>query len=132
MEKIISIKEESFKLSDDDWNVFDGYVIQTDSQLIKVGVSNSQNCCENWGYLTTNDNIEEFIGSDLLSISEVDESLNKKPIPETEYLDEGNVMFVNFETSNGTLQLVCYNSHNGYYGHSAVVISKQLTVDKYL
>ncbi len=132
METILEIKEAIFKRNQSDWNEFEGYEIKTDSQLIKIGVSNGQACCENWGYLTTNDSLEEFIGAELLSISEVDEALNKKEIEETKYLDEGNTMFVNLETSNGTLQFVCYNSHNGYYGHTGVLISKQLEIDKYL
>lgn len=40
---------------------------------------------------------------------------------------EGNTMFVNIDTDRGVLQFVAYNEHNGYYGHSASVTSKQLT-----
>lgn len=40
-------------------------------------------------------------------------------------LYEGEAMFINFETSKGTLQFTLYNSHNGYYGHTAKVISKR-------
>ena len=38
-----------------------------------------------------------------------------------------DTMFVNFETSSGTFQLTCYNSHNGYYGHDVTVVSNQLS-----
>lgn len=132
MEKILSIKEESFKLNEKDWNEYDGFIIETTEQLIKIGVSNSQSCCENWGDLITNDSADEFIGSELLSVAIVDTALNNKKIEQLEYLDEGDAMFVNLETSEGLLQFVVYNSHNGYYGHNAVLISKQLTEERYL
>ena len=45
---------------------------------------------------------------------------------------EGGVMFVNITTSKGVLQFVAYNEHNGYYGHSACVISKQLNHEECL
>jgi hypothetical protein len=35
-------------------------------------------------------------------------------------------MFVNLETDKDTLQLTVYNSHNGYYGHSAFIRSNQI------
>lgn len=127
MEKILRIEEVTFKRESEDWQEFDGWQIITDLQTIKFGISNSQSCCENWGHLITNDTTTEFEGAELYEIKVVDEVLYNKVLPEAEYLDEGGTMFVNFETSAGTLQFVAYNSHNGYYGHSAVLISKQLT-----
>lgn len=132
MEKILRIEDTTFKQNKDEWSEYDGWQIITDQQTIKFGISNSQSCCESWGHLITNDTIEEFINSELISIAVVDEALEKKEIKEIEYLDSGAAMFVNFETSAGTLQFVAYNSHNGYYGHSAVLISKQLNVTESL
>jgi len=132
MEKILRIEECTFKKDAKDWNEYDGWQIITDLQTIKVGISNSQSCCESCGYLITNDEVKDFFNTELKSISIVDESLLKREIPEIEHLDEGNAMFVNFETSNGTLQFVCYNSHNGYYGHDAVVLSKEFNHEQYL
>ncbi len=126
MEKIISINEGSFKLSENDWGAYEGYTINTSEQQIKVGISSGQSCCESYGYLSTEDNHKEFIGANLLSISIVDQALNNKKVDDLEYLDEGGAMFVNFETDKGLFQLVAYNSHNGYYGHEAVLVSKQL------
>ena len=125
MEKILSIKESYFKTTDE-WNTYDGYEIVTDSQTIKIGISNHQSCCENFGCIITNDEIKEFIGSELKSLAIVNNVLNNKKIDELEYLDCGGAMFVNLETSEGLLQFVAYNAHNGYYGHEAVLISKQL------
>jgi hypothetical protein len=131
MEKILRIEETTFK-TENDWNSYEGYQVITDEQTIKIGISSGQSCCENFGYLTTNDDLKEFEGSDLLSISVVDTALNNKKIEELEYLDSGGAMFVNFETTKGLLQLVAYNSHNGYYGHSAVLVSKQLNHEESL
>lgn len=126
MEKILRIEETSFKTSEKDWNTFDGYQIITDDQTIKIGISNCQSCCEIFGCIITNDDTAEFIGKELKSISIVDAALNNKKIEELEYLDSGGAMFVNLETSVGLLQFVAYNAHNGYYGHDAVLVSKQL------
>lgn len=129
MEKILKIKEETFTIKDH-YSDFDGFVIVTDKQDIKVGVSNSQSCCESFGCLISNDDVGEFIGAELLSIERVDEGLNTKMIDAGKCLDEGGAIFVNFNTSKGKFQIVAYNSHNGYYGHTAVIISQQLnTID---
>ena len=39
-------------------------------------------------------------------------------------LDAGSAMFINVETTNGLLQFVAYNEHNGYYGHEVKLVSK--------
>lgn len=41
-----------------------------------------------------------------------------------EDLDAGSAMFINVETTNGLLQFVAYNEHNGYYGHEVKLVSK--------
>ena len=125
-EKILRIEEAIFKTSPDDWQSFEGFQIITDVQTIQIGISDSQSCCESFGCIITNDETSEFIGADLIGISITDTALNNKKIDELEYLDEGGAMFVNFETSEGLLQFVAYNAHNGYYGHEAVLFSKQL------
>jgi hypothetical protein len=130
MEKILSIKERVFKVNENDFNKFEGFVITTSDQTIKIGIESGQSCCETFGYLTMNDEISDFIDEELLSISVVDTALNRKVIDLVSDFDEGDAMFVNLETSNGLLQLAVYNSHNGYYGHETVVISKQLNISK--
>ena len=126
MEKILRIEETNFKTKERSWGGFDGYQIITDQQTIQIGISDGQCCCESFGCIITNDETKEFIGAELLGISITDTALNNKKIEELEYLDCGGAMFVNLETSEGLLQFVAYNSHNGYYGHEAVLISKQL------
>jgi hypothetical protein len=129
-ETIISINEDGFtKPSRFEWSSgegFDGLNIVTSDQTIQIGVSNFGQCCERWGcFFTTDDNPQDFIGACVLGISITDTCLSTKKIDDLEG-EETSVMFVNIDTNLGRLQYACYNSHNGYYGHEAVVISKQL------
>lgn len=127
MEKILRIEEKVFSTKERSWGSYDGYEIVTNEQTIQIGISSGQSCCENFGCIITNDDTKEFIGAKLKGVSLTDLALNNKKIEELEYLDSGGAMFVNLETSKGLLQFVAYNAHNGYYGHEAVLISKQLT-----
>jgi hypothetical protein len=132
MEKILRIEEIIFEKTKCDWQSFVGFQIITDLQTIQIGISNGQSCCENFGCIITNDETKEFIGAELKSLAIVDTALNNKKIEELEYLDNGGAMFVNLETSEGLLQFVAYNAHNGYYGHEAVLVSKQLNHEERL
>jgi hypothetical protein len=71
------------------------------------------------------DDFSEFIGANIIDLAITDTCLNTKKLEEEE-LYEPDLMFVNLNTDKGLLQFVAYNSHNGYYGHSAVVVSEQL------
>jgi len=122
MEKILNIEECEF-------DEFIGYKITTTSQEILIGISDGGQCCENYGYLTSEDDFSDFIGSELTKIESIDTSLNVKVV---EYLNNQNIdmdscMFFNLYTTNGMLQFVVYNEHNGYYSHDAVFISNQIT-----
>lgn len=126
-EKILKIEEKDrFEIDDANYSVYDGFFITTNKQVIIIAIQASQSCCEDWGYFMTNDDISEFIGAELKTVEIVDDCLIKKEIPN---LDCGDVMFVNFETDKGTLQFTAYNSHNGYYGHEAIVRSEQLNYE---
>lgn len=125
MEKIIGIKECSFKTEDTEWaTLFDGFEIETDQQTIRFGISSKSSCCESFGYLSSSDNTQEFIGAEILSIKMDGDPLNVNSTPGD--IDAGGVMFVTVETSIGPFQMTAYNSHNGYYSHEAVVVSTQL------
>ena len=118
VEYIEAIKEDTF-------DGMDGYRIYTNNQEIFLGIYNTTDCCENWGYMTSEDSFEGFIGSTLLDIKEVDSAYNVTSFKETS-IDSGDAMFINIETSKGVLQFVLYNEHNGYYGHSYRISSTQL------
>jgi len=132
-EKILKIEEVTgAKINDSNsWGGFDGYRVTTNKQEALVMISNDQSCCESWGYFTSEDDHEQFIGADLLGVTLVDAALNEKKLKdEIEYgLDEGGIQFVNFETSRGTFQLTVYNAHNGYYSHPIKIKSTQVSTD---
>jgi hypothetical protein len=125
MEKIIRIEETVFKENPQQWFNYEGFQIITDKQIIKLGISDDQSCCEQTGYFMSEDNLKEFEGSNLLNIFLVDTNLNVERY-NRENLYSPYLMFVNIKTDKGLLQFVAYNDHNGYYGHSAIVISEQL------
>lgn len=116
-----------FKESEDDWSSYEGFKVVTNHREIIMVISDSSSCCEVWGYFWLNDHVGDFIGEELKQIDIVDNTLDKKKFDEKTDggLYEGEAMFINFETSKGTLQFTLYNSHNGYYGHTAKVISKK-------
>jgi len=124
MNKILSIKEiENFKLDERYYGEYDGYEIKTDKDNIKILIDNGQYCCENAGYFAVNDDLDYFIGADLLSTSTTDLELEEKILDEKDIcLDCGGVQFVTFGTDKGKFQLAVYNEHNGYYGHDIKII----------
>lgn len=128
-ELIQSIVECSFRKDGDNSTSYEGFIITTTNQEIKLGIGEGQNCCERTGYFITNDNYSEFIGAELLDVFITDSCLIKEKAPD---IYEGDTMFVNIETNRGTLQFTAYNEHNGYYAHQAVVISTQLKYEAYL
>jgi hypothetical protein len=131
MEKILNIEEIEIEDEEYSWDSQSGYAITTDKQVIKLLIDSGQRCCERWGYFMSEDDLDSFIGSNVIDISITDTALNTTVLndrgvdPEDEWF-EGNIMFVNINTDRGVLQFTAYNMHNGYYGHQAHVISEQL------
>lgn len=102
---------------------YDGYKIETSLKTFYILIENGQDCCESWGYLTTNDDLSYFIGKEINKISLTDMNLSNKELEELEYLAEGGVQFLTMYMTDGEiLQFAVYNSHNGYYGHSIVIL----------
>jgi hypothetical protein len=131
-EKILSIQDCNFNTESGRWATdFEGFIIETDKQKILIGISSGQSCCESSGYLSSEDNFEEYIGARLNSITTTDTVLITNDVVNWDF-DGGGIMFVNVETSKGTLQFAVYNSHNGYYGHSVIIKSNQLTINSSL
>ncbi len=96
MEKILNI-EECFGFNGvGDWCEQDGFKITTTEQEIYLVIDNMQCCCENFGYFMSEDNIDRFIGSNLLDIKITDimnksittEKLNRKYL---DFDDNGNI-----------------------------------------
>lgn len=117
---------ENIKPKKDEWISCDGFEVKTNKQTIRFLISNGQSCCESWGYFMSEEDPRSFVGATLLDLRLVNSALKEIRNEEIENLDQGSLMFVNLETDRGTLQFTAYNSHNGYYGHSAYVESEQL------
>ena len=119
--KIVSITQLfEFKIKYDDINIYDGFKVYLDNHdTYLVLIESGQQCCEDYGAITTNDNIDEFIGSNLLDVKLTNKLLKTSKLSEKfKYISDDEIQFVDFETDKGILQLVIYNSHNGYYGHN--------------
>lgn len=101
----------------------DGYKVRTEQHVFHVLINNEQSCCEDWGYLASDDRLDAFIGVELVGIELTDTALNKEKVDEAaKYgFDDGGIQFVDFVTDRGTFQLAVYNAHNGYYGHGILV-----------
>ena len=100
---------------------FDGYEIETDKQKYYVLIENGQSCCEDWGYISSNDNLNDYIGKNLVNVELTNTALKNTKVDDL-YCDSDQIQFVNFKFDDGdVLQLAVYNSHNGYYGHSIVI-----------
>lgn len=102
---------------------YDGYVVETTKHKYHILIDNGQSCCENWGYMVCEDDIEDFLNAELLEVRFTDTALNQAKLNE-EFpygFDDGSIQFVDFVTNKGVLQLAVYNEHNGYYGHSILV-----------
>lgn len=128
-ERITEIAE--FEDQEDGRVKHSGYKVYTTQQSITLCIKGGQRCCERFGYFWCNENPDEFIGANLLSVRVTDDALSEGVLKEndldrsTKYF-QGRVMFINLETDRGTLQFVAYNEHNGFYGHEALVKCSQL------
>lgn len=102
---------------------YDGYRVETNTTVVLVLIDNGQSCCETWGYFSSEDNLQEYVGAELSEIQLTDKALNYTKVEESGYYEEGGgIQFVDFYTSRGVFQLAVYNAHNGYYGHGILVI----------
>lgn len=104
------------------YSSMDGYKVVTDKHIYHVLIDNVQSCCETWGYLSSEDDFEQFIGSELIEVKLTDTALNQTVVANSGYYEgRGGIQFVDFITTVGVLQLAVYNGHNGYYGHEIIV-----------
>lgn len=106
MEKILSIEE--IKIEIDELE-FVGYSIQTDKQVIKFIIDNERCTYENYGYFSSEDYVQEFIGAHLFDIKLTDTMRNVEKMSELAEEDvdnkwiKRNTMLIDLETDNGFL-----------------------------
>ena len=124
--KIIRIDEVyGYKVKASDYSTMEGYEIITEENKILVLIEDGQQCCESYGYFSSDDNLKSFIGADLREINLTDTALRKYTEEELGIDIESDwtgIQFVDFVTDKGAFQLAVYNAHNGYYGHDIKVI----------
>ncbi len=106
-------------------DTWDGYKITTDTKVLLLLIDNSDQCCEDWGYITSEGGLTEFIGATINShrfINSADYNdcgiLLKKF--NGDYVDVLDCAFINIETDKGLLQFAVYTHHNGCYGHDII------------
>ena len=131
------IIKEIIGVSNDD---LEGYVIYLKNKegvwiKIEIYIDNSQCCCEEIGYVSSEDNFKNFIGAELKEVYTT--GVNKETTIINFFknytLDAGDIMFLTLVTSKGILQFAVYNSHNGYYGHRAIIkIDEKIVEEKIL
>lgn len=129
---ILNIHEiENFKY--EKYSEYDGYEITTKDNNYKILIDNGNQCCESWGYFSTEDKFEDFIGSELLDIKITDDNLNSNilDMKEERGLHISDCIFVDLITNKGNLQFAVYNAHNGYYGHDVLILKDDKIIEKY-
>ena len=112
---IQSIKEDTIVDNSRGWREsYEGLIIETDKGSIKLVISDSQSCCEQWGalFFETPDDISQFIGAEISQIQDID-------IKREEFID--NETQLRITTDRGIIQYAIYNEHNGYYSHGTIL-----------
>lgn len=133
---------EYFQPFEGEYKGMEGYKIVTDKQEILILINNSQQCCEEWGYeacsekgiLETQDDLDDYIGAEILDIEIVDteKDIYKNLTDRVYRFYSSNAEFVNVKTSKGKLQFAVYNAHNGYYGHNIYIKFNNEVIDSQL
>ena len=115
--KILSIKEDTI-VDKSNWykQTYEGLIIETDKGSIKLVISDSQSCCENFGslFFETPDDISQFIDAEILQIEDI-------CIKREDYIDTDSETQLRITTDKGIIQYAIYNEHNGYYGHGTIL-----------
>lgn len=135
-DKILLIEEienvspdNNFEQSKTWYGGFDGIHIKTEKNEIYFLIDNEQNCCESWGYLSSNDDYNEFIGAEYQGYNNITSEKLSAQIGDVE---EGGTVFLNIITDRGTLQFAVYNRQNGCYGHKVLIIVNGKTEEEYI
>ena len=115
--KILSIKEDTIVDKSNGYKeTYEGLIIETDKGSIKLVISDSQSCCENFGslFFETPDDISQFIDAEILQIEDI--SIKRK-----DYIDTDSETQLRITTDKGIIQYAIYNEHNGYYSHGTIL-----------
>lgn len=119
-EQILSITETKTKIESDAC-FYGGFVVKTTDQVIKFLIQDEQLCCEDYGWQLYSiqckrsliENQQLFANAIVTSVSWASKLLD----PECSF-QKDEFAAINIVTCSGTLQLVLYNEHDGYYPHN--------------
>ena len=128
--KITNIEETTFNYPETGWHSsYEGIVIALDNgETYKLGIDNNSQCCEHWGYITSNDKYDNFIGAEFIDCRVTTQELcTIEDLPD---VYEGGMMFFTISTNKGDLQFVAYNEHNGYYSHDVLLVKDTEVIEK--
>ena len=103
------------------YSYYDGLHIKTEKNEIWFLIDNSQNCCEEWGYISSEEDYTAFIGAEYLGYDNIKAGNLMQKLHGTWEEEQGTV-FLNVQTSKGLLQFAVYNYHNGWYGHNVICV----------
>ena len=122
-ELISSIKEiEEGNLSKE-YEDFEGYEIKTNKHTYALLITSGAECCEYFGYFSKPDDIEDFLGAELLKIEIVKSDCSVEEVEShSQVFQADEVQLVNFVTNFGVFQLAVYNVQDGYYGHKVTFV----------
>lgn len=91
------------------------YIDFEDGTRIRI-YDDGQSCCES-RYMHSDDNPEVLIGGTWVSAQ-----IQDGPVEEGDYGDTREQQFLVVKSTAGTITVVNYNSHNGYYGGFGLTI----------
>ena len=122
-ELISSIKEIEEDNISKEYEDFEGYEIKTDKHTYALLITSGAECCEDFGYFSRPDDIEDFIGAELLKIEIVRSDCSVEEVEShSQVFQADEVQLVNFVTNLGVFQLAVYNVHDGWYGHEVTFV----------
>lgn len=134
MSKIVSI-DPDHEWEATKWDMYSGVCITLDDgKQVKFGIAEGQSCCEYYGYLHPADDYNEYIGAEYLGVREINTWPANVDVPDRlkglSY--SGYFQAIEVATSNGPLQFVVYNDHNGYYPHAVILVENGTSEIDYL
>ena len=122
-ELIRSIKEIEEDNLSKGYEDFEGYEIKTNKHTYALLITSGAACCEDFGYFSRPDDIEDFIGAELLKIEMVGPDCSVEEVEShSQVFQADEVQLVNFVTNLGVFQLAVYNVQDGYYGHNVTFV----------
>lgn len=130
IKEIESLKLEDLGLEDEySYSRYEGYEIETDKEKIYLLITDSQSCCEHFGYICNeeSDDFDAYYGCKITDIECIEEGsynpiLKLAGIESASMVDCLDCAFINIKFKQSTLQFAVYNHHNGYYGHDIRIV----------